>query len=74
MLTTYDSVGSIKETKVLISDIDDILALGGFCVKKWVCNVPVNSDKDPEEVVLGEGTHRKCIRNCLVTQGRLIFV
>jgi len=29
-----DSVGSTKEAKTLISDIDDVLAMGGFHVKK----------------------------------------
>ena len=33
-----DSVWTAEEARELTEDIDKVLAMGGFCVKKWITN------------------------------------
>ena len=48
-----DSVSNVKEARTLTSDIDEVLASGGFHVKKWVSNQQISAEEDSEEIVLG---------------------
>lgn len=59
-----DSVCTVEEAKDLTSDINEVLESGGFHIKKWVSNAPIDSDetsaeqklvgnKDDAEKVLG---------------------
>ena len=52
-----DSVISSNEAKTLISDVDEVLGVGGFQVKKWITNATLNSKESPEVVVLGGENH-----------------
>ena len=52
-----DSTPSASEAKTLISDVDEVLAAGGFQVKKWISNVTLNSNEGPKEVALGGESH-----------------
>jgi S-adenosylmethionine:diacylglycerol 3-amino-3-carboxypropyl transferase len=37
-----DSVSTKEEAKDLISDIDEVLESGGFHIKRWISNAPIN--------------------------------
>ncbi|XP_068697211.1 uncharacterized protein [Montipora foliosa] len=52
-----DSAVDPNEAKTLIADIDEVLATGGFQVKKWTSNVTLDSKENSEEIVLGGETH-----------------
>ena len=52
-----DSAVDPNEAKMLIADVDEVLATGGFQVKKWTSNVTLNSKECSEEIVLGGETH-----------------
>ena len=44
-----DSVHSVPEAKKLTSDLDTVLAKGGFHVKGWISNQPLKEDKPDQE-------------------------
>ena len=48
-----DSIRTAEEAKELTEDIDEVLATGGFRVKKWITNAPSSDNEDSGEVVLG---------------------
>lgn len=48
-----DSAVNAYEAKTLISDVDEVLANGGFQVEKWTSKVALDSKESSEEVVLG---------------------
>ena len=52
-----DSAVDPNEAKMLIADIDEVLATGGFQVKKRTSNVTLDSKEYSEEIVLGGETH-----------------
>ena len=52
-----DSAVNAYEAKTLTSDVDQVLATGGFQVKKRTSNVALDSKESSEEVVLGGETH-----------------
>ena len=52
-----ESTPSASEAETLISDVDEVLAAGGFQVKKWISNVTLNSNEGPEEAALGGESH-----------------
>lgn len=41
----------------MILDVDKVLGVGGFQVKKWISNATLNSKESPEVVVLGGENH-----------------
>ncbi len=51
-----DSQSSVEAAKELTSDIDEVLDAGGFHVKEWVSNAPLNDEGRKEEVVLGQNS------------------
>ena len=48
-----DSAVNAYEAKTLTSDVDEVLANGGFQVEKWTSKVALDSKESSEEVVLG---------------------
>ena len=52
-----NSAVNAYEAKTLTSDVDEVLATGGFQVKKWTSNVVLDSKESSEEVALGGETH-----------------
>ena len=52
-----DSAVDPNEAKTLIADIDEVLASGGFQVKKWTSNVTLDSKENSEEIALGGETY-----------------
>ena len=52
-----DSAVNTYEAKTLTSDVDELLATGGFQVKKWTSNVALDSKESSEEVVFGGEKH-----------------
>ena len=49
-----DSQASAAEAKELISDIDEVLDAGAFCIKGWLSNAPLTDKESRGEVMLGE--------------------
>ena len=48
-----DSQASVADAKELISNIDEVLDAGGFHIKEWISNAPLNDKESRDEVVLG---------------------
>jgi hypothetical protein len=47
-----DSVSTKEEAKDLTSDIDEILESGGFHIKRWISNAPINGEESSDEQVM----------------------
>ena len=47
-----DSVCTVEEARDLTSDISEVLATGGFRIKKWMSNAPINEEEMSNEQVL----------------------
>ena len=57
-----DSVQTAEEARELTEDIDKVLAMAGFRVKKWITNASSSDNKDSREVVLeGEAQTEKVL-------------
>ena len=51
-----DSQSSVEAAKELTSDIDEVLDAGGFHIKEWISNAPLNDEGQKEEVVFGQSS------------------
>jgi hypothetical protein len=47
-----DSVSTKEEAKDLTLDIDEILESGGFHIKRWISNAPINGEESSDEQVI----------------------
>ena len=48
-----DSVQTAEEARELTEDVDKVLAMHGFRVKKWITNASSSDNNDSREVILG---------------------
>lgn len=53
----FDPAVDAYAAKKLTFDVDEVLATGGFQVKKWTSNVALDSKESSEEVLFGGETH-----------------
>ena len=48
-----DSVNNVQEAKALMSDIGEVLDVGGFHVKQWISSEQSDVKENPSEVTTG---------------------